>query len=424
MKEDSESMKRTRMQRGIDRKDRMLRLEEEKRRQAPILSETEVLERQYKNRVIANAKAKMDEGLDDVKDMNQMVAYAQCVTIRDAQIREKARMQSHLAEANREQDLAMEVDRVKQLRMHQARDRIRAEEQRIGAQVIIQQIQEREAARLQAQERQDQEARAMIERQKELQAAEQKAHEEKILSGKKLMAEVLKANEAQSYSKFRAKQKEIEEDQKIAQYIREKEAREAAADEEKERLREAQELELKKLRQQNEKASNRQAQIDELRAKRYQEAKDRSWRQQQLEKAKKKETLKEEIARAREQQRREKAMGMASQALQERAEYERVLEWQKNQALLEEHEQHRAKERSLHQRQTLYHQITEHDSEKKAAREAFLAEGREIALQQERDRQKLLRIKEQKLRGLQVSGVPEKYIAELAKKKVLVTSIH
>lgn len=117
-------------------------------------------------------------------------------------------------------------------------------------------------------------------------------------------------------------------------------------------------------------------------------------------------------------------MGMAKQALAERGENERVLQWQKAQREMELQEAEAAHHRRMEHRSGLYHQIEEHEREKKAARAAFLSEGKEIALQQERDKLKLLRIKEQKLGGLKASGVPEKYTAELAKKKVLVTSIH
>jgi len=155
---DREATKEARMQKGIQRKERMLRREAEKRRQQPNLTDSERRQRGQNNKVLAMAKAKMDEELDDVKHMNQMVAYAQCVTIRDAQIREKHKIQQESMESNRQADLAMEIERMRQLNMHGEREKQRALEQRIGAQVIVQQIQEREAVRLVEQEKQEQEA--------------------------------------------------------------------------------------------------------------------------------------------------------------------------------------------------------------------------------------------------------------------------
>jgi hypothetical protein len=53
-----------------------------------------------------------------------------------------------------------------------------------------------------------------------------------------------------------------------------------------------------------------------------------------------------------------------------------------------------------------------------------LEEGKKLATQQDADRRKLERLKAEKLELLKKAGVPEKYRAELAKKKVLVGNIH
>ena len=92
----------------------------------------------------------------------------------------------------------------------------------------------------------------------------------------------------------------------LAKPFRAKEGREASKEAEAERVKQEKEMEVARLRAQQEKAQDRQAQVDELRAKRYQEAKDRAWRKTQLAIAQKKESMKEEIAHARELQRREK----------------------------------------------------------------------------------------------------------------------
>jgi hypothetical protein len=424
LKKEREAKRHQKMKKGLERKERMLFMEEEKRRQAPILSESQILARQNKNKVLANASQMLEEELDDVKHMNQMVAYAQCVTIRDAQIREKAMLQSQLAGANRLQDQAMEIDRVRQLRMHEQRERMRAEEQKVGAQVIIQQIQEREAARLKEQEKQELEAQIMVQKHKELEVQEEKARQRKVEKGRKLMEEVRKENDRQARAKLALRQKEVEEDKKIALYIRAKEAREAAAEEERERIRNQKEQELALMRAQREKEGNRQAQIDGLRARRYQEAKDRAWRKGQLEEAKKQAARKKEVAISREKQRQEKAQRMAHAALREKEEYERLLEWQKAQAETAETENARGQAERYAYREALYEQIQTHDREKQAAREAFLADGSEAAIQRELDRLKVEGIKEKKLSQLRASGIPEKYTAELAKKKCLAVTIH
>jgi hypothetical protein len=424
IKRQREAARTQKMQTGVLRKQRMMRMEEEKKRRAPVLSETEMLEKEQKTRILAAAKAKMENELDDVKEMNQMMAYAQCVTIRDAQLREKARMKQCLAEFNKNADLEMEVARIRQIRMLEEREVIRQKERQVGARVIIQQIQEREAARLENQAKAEKEAQAMIEKQQELERQEELARQVKMENGRKLLDEVIKSNEQQALLKIRQKQLEAEEDRKIAEYIRQKEAREAAAEMEKERIRAAKELELARMRATQEKAQNRQAQIDELRAKRYQEAKDRAWRQQQLTEARKKQAEKEKIAIVRESQRKLKAQNMAHQALEERTEYERVREWQQRQAEVEASMKQQAKAKGFELRDALNQQIATKEIERRLARQAFLAEGAEAARVREMEEHKLMRIKEQKLSQLTSSGVPQKYTAELAKKKMLVASIH
>ena len=72
------------------RKDKMLKMEEERKRSAPM---TDLEEEAVANKdsLHSRAKQQMDEELDDVKHMNQMMLYSKCVTIRDAQLMEKVR---------------------------------------------------------------------------------------------------------------------------------------------------------------------------------------------------------------------------------------------------------------------------------------------------------------------------------------------
>jgi hypothetical protein len=110
---------------------------------------------------------------------------------------------------------------------------------------------------------------------------------------------------------------------------------------------------LIRLRAMQERAQDRQSAIDELRAKRYQEQKDRQWRMQQMEQAAKRDGMKSEIAQARDMQRSEKSRRMAEQALQEREEYLRVLDWQKTQTEIDEKRIEEAEAAKTHHREHL-----------------------------------------------------------------------
>lgn len=83
------------------RKERMQRFDRETRPRFNVESERtpgEIEEEEKKKTVMNKAKKAMEEEHDDVKHMNQMMLYAQCVTIRDAQILEKVSPQSQSPE--------------------------------------------------------------------------------------------------------------------------------------------------------------------------------------------------------------------------------------------------------------------------------------------------------------------------------------
>lgn len=321
-------------------------------------------------------------------------------------------------------DLAMEVERVRTLKLMEEREASRAEEQRLGASVIITQIQEREQERIRQQEQREQEAQAMLARVKELELREEEERQAKVVAGRKLLEQVMDANHAQARAKLLKKQEEIDEDLRIQAYIRSKEARDAENEAELTRIRNEKEKEIARLRAMQERAQDRQAAIDELRAKRYQEAKDRQWRQGQIEQASKRESMKRDISMAREAQRQEKSRRIAEQALQEREEYMRVLDWQNSQGDIDRAKQTASATAAAQHRADLQAQMSAKEREKAEARARYLSEGQIFQQQHARDKAKLEKLKQEKLQMMEEMGVPIKYRAELAKKKMLVASIH
>merc|ERR1719380_200173 len=230
MLKDEERQKRSR-----DRKEKMIRLVEERKRNAMIADQGGE-ERAQRNGVLEKAKRMLDEEMDDVKHMNQMMLYSKIVTIRDAQIQEKRYVQQEKEEEERELDMMMEIERLKGLKMYEEREKARIVDQRRGAQVIIEQIKDRQAQRMREEEQRDQE-RAFILRQidalKQEEVEQQKA---KKIAAHRLMAEVNHANTAAMKIKEEKMLAEKLEDQKILDYQRQKEIRERELEEEKERV--------------------------------------------------------------------------------------------------------------------------------------------------------------------------------------------
>lgn len=75
--------------------------------------------------------------------MNQMVLYSKVVTIRDKQLQENKRLEQEWIEEQKKLDLMMEIERLKVLQEEEEREIRKVVARKAGAQVIIDQIQER-----------------------------------------------------------------------------------------------------------------------------------------------------------------------------------------------------------------------------------------------------------------------------------------
>ena len=109
-----------------------------------------------------------------------------------------------------------------------------------------------------------QEGVAMLKQAEEMEVQAEVARKQKIERGKKLLDEIVKANQDQAREKALRKQKEIEEDLKIAAYIRDKEAREAEYEAQQDAIQARKDNEKKKLREAREKANDHQVQYLQL----------------------------------------------------------------------------------------------------------------------------------------------------------------
>merc|ERR1719198_1877491 len=211
---------------------KMLELEAQRKLMVPP-SEIEQQKLAEKAAMLSAADRQMAEELDDVKKMNQMMLYSKVVTIRDSQLNEKKVIQKEHLEEERRLDTVMEVERLKALKMYEEREIRRKEDQRVGAQVIINQMKERERERVRQLELQDQEREAMLKQNEDLKNEELHQAQIKKDAGKKLLEEVAMSNADQIMLKKREKEKGKDEDRRIAAYLREREMREQELQQEK-----------------------------------------------------------------------------------------------------------------------------------------------------------------------------------------------
>jgi len=212
--------------------------------------------------------------------------------------------------------------------------------------------------------------------------------------------------------------REKEEDMKILEYIRAKDAREQEIAFEKERIRHEKEMETVRLRTMQERAADKQAELDELRARRYQETKEREWRAKEKAAAERHATMQRELEDAREAQKAAKMLQRAEMAKVEHDEFMRVLAVNHARELEDLQMQAAALTINDKYKEELQAQIASNEELKKKERQMYLEEGRRIREAAEMEKARLAAIKARKLKDLEDAGVPAKYRAELEKYKL------
>jgi len=417
IKKRAEEAYNERMKRSQVRKEKMLQMEEERKKNA-LLADKDKGAMAQKNSVLERAKQMLDEDMDDVKHMNQMMLYSKVVTIRDAQIQEKRSVQAEKEDEERQLDMMMEIERLKALQMYEEREKSRLEDQRRGAVVIIEQIKDRQSQRMREEESRDQERAFILKQIESLKAEEVEQQKQKKMAAARLMVEVNSANTAAMKIKEEKMLAEKLEEQKILEYQENKELKEREAEAEKERLAAEKEAETAKMRARQEKAQDKASEMDALRAKRAMEAAERAARDKEAAEQARLDAINKELNAARKQQQSEKERRLGEQAKFERDEFERIIEVQMQQEEAERQRQAEEKQMMTQHAQELRYQINAREEKSLQERRDFLEEGNVGRAQIGSERRKLEKIKTRKIDELKKTGVPEKYWAELARKKI------
>ena len=402
---------------GRARRERMEAIEAN-RLETKEVSETETLRRAEALATRNKAEVLMDEAMDEVKNMNQMMLYSKCVTIRDAQLEEKKHIKAEAQEEERRMDLAMEIERIKALDEYEAREAARREARLAGAAVLMKQIEDRALERTRQEELLDMDRKQMlaeIQRMKDEEAEEARRRRE---AGAALLADVAEANAAQLDRKRAVREFEREEEARIAAYLAERDRREMECELEKERVAREKELETARMRAQQEKQADTAAELDELRAARVYEERERLFRAKERAAAERVAAINADLAQAREHQKMLKLKALGDQAREERAEFYRVIDAQ----MLKEREDAEAAAfaataRRDH-REELQSQIAFNAERRARERREYEEEGDRLRAALAQERAKLEAIKQRKLDELKEGGIPDKYRAELAKKKI------
>lgn len=400
------------------RKKRMLELEKNRRlknQKTSDLTDVQKSKLKEQQKILKNAKTQILSNLAGVQQMNSLVLYAKCAAIRDRQLLEKSIIRKQEQQQNKTMDEMMEIDRINSIRIQN--EKIYNDEQAIkaSAKVIVQQMSENKTKKLLEQEKKRLEGIAMFERIAFLEKCEKEKQLKKMKIGHKLLMDIKAANiEAQkirSDEKLRQKM----EDDKIQQYLKDKDFREQERINKLKEISEQKEFEKMKICEQQEKVADHVREKEEIIIRRAQEENERRWRKKQLICAKQKNEMRGILHEARERSRLEKELRLAEQAAQERLEFEKnVNAYHEQQQEIENMTVLKLKNKKEY-REMLQQQIHEKNN--------LLGNSQKINLRKEYqqriedEEEQLLKIKNEKIKELEKFGVPNKYMADLQKYK-------
>jgi hypothetical protein len=130
------------------------------------------------------------------------------------------------------------------------------------------------------------------------------------------------------------------------------------------------------------------------------------------------EAINKELSEARKQQQAEKERRLGEQAKFERDEFERIIEVQLQQEEAERQRQAEEHGMRIQHSGEIRSQISAREEKALQERRDFLEEGNTVRACIGSERKKLEKIKGRKIDELKKAGVPNKYWAELARKKI------
>jgi hypothetical protein len=414
----AQATEKERAELGESRRERILKIERERtQRQASQLAyEDNSVQR---NQTLAKARQALDEQLDPVKKMNQMIAFAKVQTILDIQLEEKRMLQRQQEEEQRAVDMMMEQERLKAISLYEQRERIREEEQKRGAALIVHGIKEKEKRLFVEQEQKVRERLVALKQIEEEAKLEDSKQTEKREAQQKLMADALAVNAAVTKLKEEVKISERIEDMKLLEYQRIKDMKEREREEELMLAAAKREAELARLRSKQERAKDKHVELDALRAKRAMETAERAARERDRKECERRENINRSLMEARKIQQAERRLMLIDRAREEKAEFERVMAIQQQQDSIEKAAFEKDRQRLEMHVKELRNQIKATHEKKAQERQDLLEEGNMVRAQSKQETIRLEKIRKEKIDLMMKSHIPEKHCNNLKNLKLM-----
>jgi len=160
--------------------------------------------------------------------------------------------------------------------------------------------------------------------------------------------------------------------------------------------------------------------MDELRAKRAVELAERQAREKERREAEHRAQMNQDLFDSRQQQAQEKERRLQEQAKHERDEFQKVIEQQKLERDLELKAELERKGMVKQHADQLKKQIALNEEKNKQEKRSLLEEGKKIKDKLSAEKKLLEHIKQEKITELKSQDIPEKYQAELVRKRIVV----
>ena len=371
-----------------------------------------------KNKIISRAKKYIDESEDVVKEMEKLAFYARVATIRNKQKQEHKIIEQNYKKKEEKLDTMMELDRLKNLKAQQDKEKQRAKERKEGCLVIIEQMKKKELDKIKEREQKEKEQKEILRNIKKMEDEDNAENERKRIIKDKMIQEIVESNRISILNKQKLIAKEKEEDLKILKYNMDKAKREEEELKEKKRLQEEKEKEVQKLREKQERAADKIAELDALRAKRAAEEGERENRIKEKNEMIKKKQILAELIKSNNNQKLQKRNQLAEQARQEQAEYERIIQRQLEEMEKENRIEEERKRMRYENTKDLKKMIKLREEKEKLEAKEILEEGRKIKQKNDDWKRRMEKIKQEKIQKLKDLNVEPIYIADLERYKI------
>ena len=371
-----------------------------------------------RNKIVSRAKKYLDENEDVVKEMEKLAFYARVATIRNKQKQEHKIIEQNYKKKEEKLDTMMELDRLKNLKSQQDKEKIREKERKEGCLVIIEQMKKKEMDKIKEKEQKEKEQKELVKYLKKLEDEDNLENERKKLMKEKIAQEIVESNKISILNKQKKLAEEKEEDLRILKYNMQKAKLEEEKLKEKKRIQEEKEKEVQKLREKQEKAADKMSELDALRAKRAAEEAEREARIKEKNEMIKKRKILEELIQSNNRQKIQKRNQLAEQARQEQAEYERIIKNQLEEMEKEKRIEEERKRMRYENTKKKKKMIKLREEKEKLEAKEVLEEGRKIRQYNDDWKRRMEKIKQEKIQKLKDLNVEPIYIADLERYKI------